>query len=54
MLNMFDGEVEDNYLLEQLWPFLVGLSKAPNTLKYVGFNPHGHQQLTRKSPHWNA
>jgi hypothetical protein len=46
--------VEDNYLLGQLWPYLVVLFEAPSTLKYVGFNSHEQQQLIRKSPHWNA
>jgi hypothetical protein len=43
MPNQFDNEVEDNYLLEELWPYLVGLFEAPSTLKYVVFNPHMQQ-----------
>ncbi len=50
----FDQEVEDNYLLANLWPYLLGLLKAPSTLKYIGYNPHGQQWITRKHPHWFA
>ncbi len=51
MPNQFDNEVENNYLLEELWPYLVGLFEAPSTLKYVVFNPHMQQRLTKKGPH---
>jgi hypothetical protein len=50
----FDLEVEDNYLLANLWPYLLGLLKVPSTLKYIGYNPHGQQCITRKHPHWFA
>ncbi len=43
----FDSEYKDNYLLEGLWPYLVGLYEAPSTLQYVGFNPHGQQQISK-------
>jgi hypothetical protein len=33
MPHPFDSEYKDNYLLEQLWLYLVGLSEAPSTLK---------------------
>jgi hypothetical protein len=48
----FDPEVENNYLLGSLWPYLLGLLEAPNTLKFIGCNPCGHQWTTRKDPHW--
>jgi hypothetical protein len=35
----FDSQVEENYLLESLWPYLVR-SKCLSTLQYVGMNPH--------------
>ncbi len=41
MPHPFNNEYKDNYLLEELWPYFVGLSKAPSIFKYVGFNPHG-------------
>jgi hypothetical protein len=41
----------DNYLLENLWPYLVGLFEAQSTLGYVGLNPHGQQWLTRLNLH---
>jgi len=50
----FDLKVEDNYLLANLWPYLLGLLKVPSTLKYIGYNPHGQQRITRKHPHWFA
>jgi hypothetical protein len=34
-----------------LWPDLVGLSEAPNTLGYVGLHHHGHKWVTWESPH---
>jgi len=38
----FNSEVDDkNYLLNTLWPYLLGLFEAPNTLTYVGSHPHG-------------
>jgi hypothetical protein len=37
MPNQFDNEVEDNCLLEELWPYLACLFKAPSTLKYRSF-----------------
>jgi hypothetical protein len=36
----FGGQAKGNHLLESLWLYLVGLSKCPNTLQYVGMNPH--------------
>ncbi len=50
----FDLKIEDNYLLDSLWPYLFGLLEPPSTLKYVGCNPHGQQQITKKDPHWPA
>jgi hypothetical protein len=50
----FDSEVEDNYLLEKLWLYLNGLSKAPKTFKYVCFNPHRQPRLKHKNLHWLA
>jgi hypothetical protein len=47
MPHPFNNEYNDNYILEELWPYLVGLSEAPSTLKYVGFNPHGQQQISK-------
>jgi hypothetical protein len=38
----FNSEKNDqNYLLGCLWPYLLGLSKAPTTLGYVGSHLHG-------------
>jgi len=39
----FNSDVMDdhNYLMGTLWPYLVGLSKAPNTCEFVGSNHHG-------------
>jgi hypothetical protein len=54
MPHPFNSEYKDNYLLEELWPYLVSLSKAPNTLKYLGFNPHGQQQISRQYLHWKT
>jgi hypothetical protein len=42
----FDSEVEDNYILDTLWPYLVGLSEAPSILKYIGVNSHAQQHIT--------
>ncbi len=38
----FNSDVMDdnNYLMGTLWPYLVGLSKAPNAYEYVGSNHH--------------
>ncbi len=38
----FNNDVMDdnNYLMDTLWPYLVGLSEAPNTYEYVGLNHH--------------
>jgi hypothetical protein len=54
MPHPFDNEYKDNYLLEELWPYLVGLFQAPSTLKYVGFNPHGQQPINKQNSHWKA
>jgi hypothetical protein len=43
LLEPFNIEVDKNYLLRTLWPDLVGLSEAPNTLGYVGLHHHGHK-----------
>jgi hypothetical protein len=48
----FDPEVEDNYVLGNLWPYLFSLLEAPSILKYIGCNPRGQQQIARKDPHW--
>jgi len=50
----FNPKVEDNHLLANLWPYLLGLLEAPSTLKYIGYNPHGQRWITRKHPHWFA
>jgi hypothetical protein len=47
----FYSQVEDNYLLESLWAYLVGLFECLSTLQYVGMNPHGQHQLTSQNPH---
>jgi hypothetical protein len=39
--------VSKNYLLENLWPYRIGLYEAQSTWRYVGLNPHGQQWLTR-------
>jgi hypothetical protein len=47
LLEPFNIEVDDkNYLLGTLWPYLFGLSEAPNTLRYVGLHHHGQKQDT--------
>jgi hypothetical protein len=46
----FDNEVNDNYLLDKLWPYLVNLFTC--ILKYVALNPH--KQHTKQNPHWNT
>ncbi len=47
LLEPFNIEVDDkNYLLGTLWPYLFGLSEAPNTLGYVGLHHHGQKQDT--------
>jgi hypothetical protein len=47
----FDSEKEDNYLMDTLWPYLLGLYEIPNCVKYVGFNPHMQQRVTRRDLH---
>jgi hypothetical protein len=39
----FNNDVMDdnNYLMDTLWPYLVGYFEAPNTYEYVGSNHHG-------------
>jgi hypothetical protein len=37
----FDSKIEGNYLMNTLWPYWKGLLETPNTLGYVGTNPHG-------------
>jgi len=54
MPHPFDSECKDNYLLEELWPYLVGLFQAPSTLKYVGFSPHGQQPINKQNSHKKA
>lgn len=39
----FDSQKEDNYLMDTLWPYLLGLYEAPSCVKHVGFNPHEQQ-----------
>jgi hypothetical protein len=52
---MYDLKIENNnYLLGSLWPYLLGLSEAPNTLGYVGCNPHGQKRSTRQNPNWKV
>ncbi len=50
----FDPKVKDNYLLGNLWPYLLGLLEALSILKYAGYNPHGQQRITKKDPHWHV
>jgi hypothetical protein len=45
---------DQNYLLGCLWPYLLGLSKAPSTLGYVGSHLHGHKRISKDNPHWKA
>jgi len=45
----FNSEIEDNYLFEKVCSYLVGLTKCPSTLNYVGLNPHGQQWLTTQN-----
>jgi hypothetical protein len=48
---MYDSKVENNnYFLGSPWPYLLGLLEAPNTLGYVGCNPHGQKCITRQNP----
>jgi hypothetical protein len=54
MPHPFDSENKDNYPLEELWLYLVGLYEAPSTLKYVGFNPHGQQRISKYNSHSKA
>jgi hypothetical protein len=37
----FNSQKVDNYLMDTLWPYLLGLYEAPSCVKYVGFKPHG-------------
>jgi hypothetical protein len=47
----FNNEVDDqNYLLGTLWPYLLGLSKVPTTLGYVGSHIYGQMQISRDNP----
>ncbi len=39
---------------DALWPYLLGLSKAPTTLGYVGSHLHGQKQISRDNPHQKA
>jgi hypothetical protein len=40
----FDNEIDNNnYLLASLWLYSFGLSKALNTLGYVGLHHHGQK-----------
>jgi hypothetical protein len=52
---MYDSKIEDNnYLLGSLWPYLLRLLEAPNTLGYVSCNPHGQKRITRQNPKWKV
>ncbi len=37
----YDVMHDNNYLIDTLWPYLVGLFEAPNACEYVGSNYHG-------------
>ncbi len=50
----YDTKIEDNYLMGNLWPYLLELSKVPNTSKYVGCNPHGQKHITRQNLNWKV
>jgi len=55
LLHPFNSEVDDkNYLLATLWPYLLGLFEAPNTLTYVGSHPHGQKWVSKENPHWKS
>jgi hypothetical protein len=42
LLHPFNSEINDkNYLLDTLWPYMVGLFEPSNTSTYVGSHPHG-------------
>jgi hypothetical protein len=49
----FNSDVMDdnNYLMGTLWPYLVGLSEAPNACEYVGSNHHGQNLITKDFSH---
>jgi hypothetical protein len=47
--HLFDLEVEDNYLMGNLWPYSFGLLEVPIILQYLAFNPHGKQQIKVRS-----
>jgi hypothetical protein len=46
----FNREVEDSYLLVNLWVYLVGLSKSPNTLDLLKRIHMGNIELQDKTP----
>lgn len=53
LFHLFNNEVDDkNYLLDTLWPYMIGLFEASNTSTYVGSHPHGQKHVSRKNPHW--
>jgi hypothetical protein len=51
---MYDSEVEDNYLLGNLWTYLIDMFRAPNTSRYVGCNPHGQKRITKQNLNWKV
>jgi hypothetical protein len=55
LLHPFNSEVDDkNYLLDTLWPYMVGLFEASNTSTCVGSHPHEQKMVSRKNPHWKS
>jgi hypothetical protein len=52
---MYDSKVEDNnYLLGNLWPYLLEMLEAPNTSRYVGCNPHRQKCITKQNLNWKV
>jgi hypothetical protein len=37
----FDSKKGDNYLMDTLWPWLLGLYEALSCVRYFGFKLHG-------------
>jgi hypothetical protein len=49
----FNNEVWSNYILNNLWPYLVGLLGLQVPKGMWGWNPHG-EQLTKLNPQWKV
>jgi hypothetical protein len=43
LFHPFDNKKEDNYLMDTIWLYLLGLYETPSCVKYVGFKTHMHQ-----------